>query len=68
MSFPPQLHQNVKKISFATNKITLILKDNRVITLDQMSSTLARKTNDYLEKLMQGKTSNWPPLKIFIFF
>uniref|UniRef100_A0A3Q2Z3E2 Ubiquitin carboxyl-terminal hydrolase n=1 Tax=Hippocampus comes TaxID=109280 RepID=A0A3Q2Z3E2_HIPCM len=52
-----QLNQNVKKVSLATNKITLILKDNRIITLDQMSSTLARKTNDYLEKLMQGKTS-----------
>ncbi|XP_037095019.1 ubiquitin carboxyl-terminal hydrolase 37 [Syngnathus acus] len=52
-----ELNQNVKKVSFGINRISLYLKDNRLIVLDQMSSTLARKTNDYLEKLMQGKTS-----------
>ncbi|XP_077436234.1 ubiquitin carboxyl-terminal hydrolase 37 isoform X2 [Vanacampus margaritifer] len=52
-----QLNQNVKKVTFGVNRIILLLKDKNVITLDQMSSTLARKTNDYLEKLMQGKTS-----------
>ncbi|KAM9801866.1 ubiquitin carboxyl-terminal hydrolase 37 [Syngnathus typhle] len=52
-----ELNQNVKKVSFGVNRISLYLKDSRLIVLDQMSSTLARKTNDYLEKLMQGKTS-----------
>ncbi|XP_077393556.1 ubiquitin carboxyl-terminal hydrolase 37 isoform X2 [Festucalex cinctus] len=52
-----QLNQNVKKVTCNMNRIMLFLKDKSTITLDQMSSTLARKTNDCLEKLMQGKTS-----------
>ncbi|XP_035532565.1 ubiquitin carboxyl-terminal hydrolase 37 isoform X1 [Morone saxatilis] len=50
-----QLNQNVKTISQNMNRIMLTLKDNCVITLDKMPSTLVQRTKEYLEKLKQGK-------------
>lgn len=55
----PQLNQNVKTINQNPSRITLTLKDNSVITLDKMPPTLHQKTKEYLEKLKQGKTSNY---------
>lgn len=51
-----QLSQNVKKVIPHQNKIILTLKDNSVIHLDNLPSTLSQKTKDYLEKLKLGKT------------
>uniref|UniRef100_A0A8C4I6B7 Ubiquitin carboxyl-terminal hydrolase n=1 Tax=Dicentrarchus labrax TaxID=13489 RepID=A0A8C4I6B7_DICLA len=50
-----QLNQNVKTVSQNMNRIMLTLKDNCVITLDKMPSTLVQRTKEYLEKLKQGK-------------
>uniref|UniRef100_A0A8C4I7V9 Ubiquitin carboxyl-terminal hydrolase n=1 Tax=Dicentrarchus labrax TaxID=13489 RepID=A0A8C4I7V9_DICLA len=54
-----QLNQNVKTVSQNMNRIMLTLKDNCVITLDKMPSTLVQRTKEYLEKLKQGKPSNY---------
>uniref|UniRef100_UPI0037E7051E ubiquitin carboxyl-terminal hydrolase 37 n=1 Tax=Semicossyphus pulcher TaxID=241346 RepID=UPI0037E7051E len=51
-----QLNQNVKNVNHNMNRIILNLKDNSVITLDKMQTTVAQRTKEYLEKLMQGKT------------
>lgn len=50
-----QLSQNVKKVIPHANKITLTLKDNSVINLDNLPMSLFQKTKDYLEKLKIGK-------------
>ncbi|KAG7240522.1 hypothetical protein INR49_026806 [Caranx melampygus] len=50
-----QLNQNVKHINQNMNRIMLTLKDNSVITLDKMPTSLAQKTKEYLEKLRQAK-------------
>lgn len=51
-----QLSQNVKKVSFTQlNKITVNLKDNSMIYLDNLPPGVAQKTKDYLENLKLGK-------------
>ncbi|XP_061697784.1 ubiquitin carboxyl-terminal hydrolase 37 [Syngnathoides biaculeatus] len=52
-----QLNQNVKKVSSNVDRLILHLNDKNIITLDKMPPSLAQKTQDYLEKLKQGKTS-----------
>uniref|UniRef100_A0A7N8XKQ2 Ubiquitin carboxyl-terminal hydrolase n=1 Tax=Mastacembelus armatus TaxID=205130 RepID=A0A7N8XKQ2_9TELE len=46
-------------ISQSATRITLTLMDKSVITLDKMPQPLAQKTKEYLEKLKQGKQSNY---------
>lgn len=50
-----QLSQNVKKVIPQLNKITVNLKDNSIIVLDNLPLSLAQKTKEYLENLRLGK-------------
>ncbi|TNN68547.1 Ubiquitin carboxyl-terminal hydrolase 37 [Liparis tanakae] len=54
-----QLNQNLKLVNQNLSRIMLTLKDNNVIILDKIPPTLLQKTKEYLEKLKQGKTSNY---------
>ncbi|KAK2839486.1 hypothetical protein Q5P01_013226 [Channa striata] len=51
-----QLNSNVKNVNQSLNRIMLTLKDNSVISMDKMPTTLLQKTREYLEKLKQGKS------------
>lgn len=50
-----QLNQNVRKVVPLSNKITVALKDNSIIHLDNLPLALAQKTKEYLENVKLGK-------------
>uniref|UniRef100_A0A8C6P1B3 Ubiquitin carboxyl-terminal hydrolase n=1 Tax=Nothobranchius furzeri TaxID=105023 RepID=A0A8C6P1B3_NOTFU len=55
-----QLNQNVKTVTNNVSRISLTLKDSNIITLDKMSPSVVQRTKEYLEKLKQDKSGNFP--------